>query len=41
VLPASEAPPPSVESAITIGPYHVLQALTESAGETWFLAYDL
>ena len=41
VLPASEAPPPAVESAITIGPYHVLQALTESAGETWFLAYDL
>jgi hypothetical protein len=41
VLPASDASPPSVESAITIGPYHVLQALTESAGETWFLAYDL
>ena len=38
VLPASEAPPPAVESAITIGPYHVLQALTESAGEKWFLA---
>jgi hypothetical protein len=41
VLAASDAPPPSVESAITIGPYHVLQALTESAGEKWFLAYDL
>ena len=41
VLPASEVPPPSVESAITIGPYHVLQALTESAGEKWLLAYDL
>ena len=41
VLPASEAPPPAVESAITIGPYHVLQALAESAGEKWFLAYDL
>jgi uncharacterized RDD family membrane protein YckC len=39
--PASELPPSSVESAITIGPYHVLQALTESAGEKWFLAYDL
>jgi len=41
VLAASEAPPPAVESAITIGPYHVLQALTEAAGETWFLGYDL
>jgi hypothetical protein len=41
VLPASELPPPAVESAITIGPYHVLQTLTESAGEKWFLAYDL
>jgi hypothetical protein len=29
ILPASEAPPPSVESALTIGPYHVLQAFTE------------
>jgi hypothetical protein len=38
---ASEAPPPATESAITIGPYHVLQALTESVGEKWFLAYDL
>ena len=28
-LPASETPPPSLESAITIGPYHVLQALGE------------
>ena len=41
VLAAGEAPPPAAESAITIGPYHVLQALTESAGEKWFLAYDL
>ena len=41
VLPAGELPPPAVESAITIGPYHVLQALAESAGEKWFLAYDL
>jgi len=41
VLAATETPPPSVESAITIGPYHVLQALTESADEKWFLAYDL
>jgi hypothetical protein len=41
VLPVSETPPPAIESAITIGPYHVLQALTESAGEKWFLAYDL
>jgi uncharacterized RDD family membrane protein YckC len=29
VLPTSELPSPAVESAITIGPYHVLQALTE------------
>src|ERR1051326_2090620 len=41
MLPASEAPSPAVESAITIGPYHVLQALAESAEEKWFLAYDL
>ena len=42
VLPASEVPPPAVESAITIGPYHVLQALDGvRAREKWFLAYDL
>ncbi|MCX6924149.1 MAG: protein kinase [Verrucomicrobia bacterium] len=41
VLPASEVAPTAVESAITIGPYHVLQALTESGGIKWFLAYDL
>jgi hypothetical protein len=41
VLSASDAPPPTVESAITIGPYHVLQALSESVSEKWFLAYDL
>ena len=29
VLAPSEAPPPAIESAITIGPYHVLQALTD------------
>src|ERR1019366_6338323 len=29
VLPTSELPSPAVESALTIGPYHVLQALTE------------
>jgi hypothetical protein len=39
-LAASE-PQPSFESAVTIGPYHVLQALSESVGEKWFLAYDL
>jgi len=38
---AREVPPPSVESAATIGPYHVLQPLAESGGEKWFLAYDL
>ena len=41
VLPTGELPPPAVESAITIGPYHILQALTEAAGDKWFLAYDL
>ena len=40
-LPASDVLPPSGESALTIGPYHVLQTLTESAGEKCFLAYDL
>ena len=28
MLPTSEVPSPAVESALTIGPYHVLQALT-------------
>ena len=41
VLATGETPPPATGSAITIGPYHVLQALTESATEKWFLAYDL
>jgi hypothetical protein len=41
VLPTSELPSPAIESALTIGPYHVLQALTESGGVKWFLAYDL
>src|SRR5207247_1331217 len=41
MLPASELPPPAAESAVTIGPYHVLETLTEFAGEKWFLAYDL
>jgi hypothetical protein len=40
-LPANEAPPPALESAATIGPYHVLQPLADSAGAKWFLAYDL
>jgi uncharacterized RDD family membrane protein YckC len=41
VLPASETPPPAVESGATIGPYHVLQPLAESAGVKWLLGYDL
>jgi eukaryotic-like serine/threonine-protein kinase len=41
VLGASEAPPPAVESAVTLGPYHVLQVLAESGGVKWLLAYDL
>jgi hypothetical protein len=40
-LPSSELPSPAIESALTIGPYHVLEALTESGGVKWFLAYDL
>ena len=36
VLPASELPSPAAESALTIGPYHVMQALAESAGVKWF-----
>ena len=41
VLPTIELPSPAAESALTIGPYHVLQALTEAGGVKWFLAYDL
>ena len=41
VLSATEAPPPAVESAIRIGPYHVLQALADTATEKWLLGYDL
>ena len=41
VLTATEPPPPAVESAVTVGPYHVLQTLGEAQAETWFLAYDL
>ncbi len=40
-LVAPEAPAPATESAITIGPYHVLQPLAESADVKWFLGYDL
>lgn len=40
-LLAPETPAPAIESAITIGPYHVLQALAESADTKWFLGYDL
>jgi eukaryotic-like serine/threonine-protein kinase len=38
---ASELALPSIESAATIGPYHVLQGISETAGVKWFLAYDL
>jgi uncharacterized RDD family membrane protein YckC len=41
LLAGNDSPPPSVESAVIIGPYHVLQPLAESADEKWFLAYDL
>jgi uncharacterized RDD family membrane protein YckC len=41
MLLASDAPPPAVESALSIGPYHVLQPLAESTREKWILGYDL
>ena len=41
VLRTSEVPSPAAESALTIGPYHVLQALAEAGGVKWFVAYDL
>jgi len=40
-LSVSEAPPPNLDSAPTVGPYHVLQPLAEAAGVKWGLAYDL
>jgi eukaryotic-like serine/threonine-protein kinase len=41
VLPMGEVPPPAVESALTVGPYHVLQTLAEAGDAKWLLAYDL
>jgi hypothetical protein len=40
-LSVSEAPPPNLDSAPTVGPYHVLQTLADSGGVKWVLAYDL
>jgi eukaryotic-like serine/threonine-protein kinase len=40
-LSVSEAPPPNLDSAPTVGPYHVLQPLADSGGVKWVLAYDL
>jgi hypothetical protein len=41
VLSANEPPPPVIESAAAIGPYHVIQPLADSVGLNWFLGYDL
>ncbi len=38
---AGEPPSALAESALTVGPYHVLQTLADSAVEKWFLGYDL
>ena len=40
-LSVSEAPPPNLDSAPTVGPYHVLQPLADSGDVKWMLAYDL
>lgn len=41
MLPAVETTPSSLEGKLTVGPYHVLETLEESAGSEWLLGYDL
>ena len=41
VLAMAEMPPPAVEAGPTVGPYHVLETLGQSAGTEWLLGYDL
>ncbi len=41
VFAASEVPPPTVEGAPLVGPYHVLEILERFAGGEWLLGYDL
>jgi hypothetical protein len=40
-LAVAEAPPPAAETGRTVGPYHVLETLEQSAGQEWLLGYDL
>ncbi len=40
-LAAQATPPPAVQTGRTIGPYHVLETLEQSAVTEWLLAYDL
>jgi eukaryotic-like serine/threonine-protein kinase len=40
-VPGTTEPPPEIESAAAIGPYHVLRSLAETGGAKWLLAYDL
>ncbi|MCU0784579.1 MAG: protein kinase [Verrucomicrobia bacterium] len=41
LLASIEMPPPAVESRATVGPYHVLETLEQSASGEWLLGYDL
>ena len=41
VLMTVETPPPAIETGPKVGPYHVLEALGQSAGTEWLLGYDL
>jgi hypothetical protein len=41
MLVTAEMPPPAVEAGPTVGPYHVLETLGQSAGTKWLLGYDL
>lgn len=38
---AAETPPQGADARPTVGPYHVLETLEESANTKWHLAYDL
>jgi len=40
-LPVIEMPLPTVAAGRTVGPYHVLETLQQSADTKWLLAYDL
>lgn len=40
-LPVGESPPPPVDTAPVLGPYHVLETLDASVEAQWLLGYDL